>query len=91
MSSFEDRQIPLVDQIQIQRNRRPILKRRVAIKPKIVYRLEHIAIIDLAAARLMAARVDSSSELESSHSPMLSMPDAVAREIADFAARVGLS
>lgn len=35
--------------------------------------------------RMMAARVGSSSELESSHSPMLSMPDAVAKTIVTFA------
>ncbi|TVT60932.1 alpha/beta hydrolase [Amycolatopsis rhizosphaerae] len=35
--------------------------------------------------RMMAARVGSSSELESSHSPMLSMPESVARTIAGFA------
>ena len=34
--------------------------------------------------RMMAARVDSSSELESSHSPMLSMPDAVVQAIVKF-------
>lgn len=34
--------------------------------------------------RMMAARVDSVSELESSHSPMLSMPEALARTIIEF-------
>ncbi|MGI5130026.1 alpha/beta fold hydrolase [Pseudonocardia sp. CA-107938] len=36
----------------------------------------------------MAARIDSVSELRSSHSPMLSMPGEVARTIVDFAAKV---
>ncbi|WP_051791109.1 alpha/beta fold hydrolase [Amycolatopsis jejuensis] len=34
--------------------------------------------------RKMAARLDSQSELKSSHSPMLSMPDALARTILEF-------
>ncbi|MGI5347283.1 alpha/beta fold hydrolase [Streptomyces sp. CA-250714] len=34
--------------------------------------------------RMMAARLDSASELESGHSPMLSMPEALTRTIADF-------
>ncbi|GHE77205.1 hypothetical protein GCM10017786_03170 [Amycolatopsis deserti] len=38
--------------------------------------------------RMMAARVDSTSELEAGHSPMLSMPEAVADEITRFAAKV---
>ncbi|MBP8532266.1 alpha/beta fold hydrolase [Streptomyces sp. MK37H] len=37
--------------------------------------------------RMMAARLGSSSDLESSHSPMLSMPEAVARTIAGFESR----
>jgi pimeloyl-ACP methyl ester carboxylesterase len=37
--------------------------------------------------RMMAARLGSSSELESSHSPMLSMPEAVARTIVEFGSR----
>jgi pimeloyl-ACP methyl ester carboxylesterase len=37
--------------------------------------------------RMMAARLDSSSELEASHSPMLSMPEAVARVIVEFESR----
>ncbi|GAA0895848.1 alpha/beta hydrolase [Pseudonocardia zijingensis] len=39
--------------------------------------------------RMMAARLKSVSELESSHSPMLSMPHAVADAITEFAARTG--
>ncbi|MDQ0381262.1 alpha/beta fold hydrolase [Amycolatopsis thermophila] len=38
--------------------------------------------------RMMAARVDSTSELEASHSPMLSMPAVVADEITGFARKV---
>ena len=38
-----------------------------------------------AVQRMMADRVSSSSELESSHSPMLSMPDAVTQTIIKFA------
>ena len=41
-----------------------------------------------AVQRRMAARVDSVSELVSSHSPMLSMPAAVARTIVEFAEKV---
>lgn len=37
--------------------------------------------------RMLAARLDSSTELEASHSPMLSMPDALARAIVEFEAR----
>ncbi|WP_406300810.1 alpha/beta hydrolase (plasmid) [Embleya sp. NBC_00888] len=37
--------------------------------------------------RMMAARLGSSSDLESSHSPMLSMPEAVAHTIIDFESR----
>ncbi|GAA5166108.1 alpha/beta fold hydrolase [Amycolatopsis dongchuanensis] len=37
--------------------------------------------------RMMAARTHSWSELEASHSPMLSMPDAVARTIVEFAGK----
>ncbi len=37
--------------------------------------------------RMMAARLGSSSELESSHSPMLSMPEAVAGTIVEFESR----
>lgn len=36
---------------------------------------------------MMAARADSSSELPSSHSPMLSMPESVARTITEVAAK----
>jgi len=44
-----------------------------------------------AVQRRMAARIDSVSELASSHSPMLSMPDEVARTIVEFAATVRAS
>jgi pimeloyl-ACP methyl ester carboxylesterase len=37
--------------------------------------------------RMMAARLGSSSELEASHSPMLSKPEAVARTIVEFESR----
>ena len=37
--------------------------------------------------RRLAARLGSSSELASSHSPMLSMPDELARTIVEFASR----
>jgi pimeloyl-ACP methyl ester carboxylesterase len=37
--------------------------------------------------RTLATRLGSSSELESSHSPMLSMPEEVARTIVEFASR----
>jgi pimeloyl-ACP methyl ester carboxylesterase len=40
-----------------------------------------------AVQRRMAARLGSSSELEAGHSPMLSMPEAVARTIVEFASR----
>ena len=37
--------------------------------------------------RMMAARLESSSELAASHSPMLSMPQAVTRTILEFSSR----
>jgi hypothetical protein len=36
---------------------------------------------------MLAARLDSSSDLEASHSPMLSMPEALARVIVEFESR----